>query len=310
MSTEAPVAPPVEPTPTAPPAPAPVGARWESEFIGQDFSFNHKALDRLPEHLNPLKDTLARSKNFDGLMASYSNLQQMASKKALAPLPANSPAEVVAERKQVMDTINGVPKEAKDYGIAKPADLPDQFWNGKLAESYAAWAHKHSVSPGAAKELVEQQIGAIKEQLAAQAQYEKDFFAKQESAFAERIRQDNIPADRASGLVEHGARALGLDLNNPDVQTLLKNADVRTMAMRHAIQVGEDKFVDGKAPDAAANDPAKRANAVMHDPSDPLYAAYWNRDGKTTRSVHDAAVTQVNEWLRADAEKRQPRRGR
>lgn len=275
-----------------------ISTPWASEWIQPDFTLNHKALDRLPDHLKGLRPTLERQKNFEGVLQALDHSQTLAGKKALAPLDANAPAQAVAERKALLDTINGVPPSAKDYGIAKPADFPDAQWDPKLAESFTAWAHKHSVSPAAAKELLGLQVGNVKTQLANQAQYEQTFWADEQKNFEATIQRDNIPAARASALVEKGAISLGLDLNNERTKTFLKGSEARLMAMRHAIAIGEDTALtgDGSSPGEGTNY-AELAQSARQDPANPIYAQYWNKDGKFSQSVQAAAVAKVNGWL-------------
>lgn len=304
MSTEAPVAPgagvvAIPAAPAAPAAPSGVNEPWAKEWIQPDFTLNHKALDRLPDHLKGLRPVLERQKTFEDVLGVTQHAQFLAGKKGLAPLAADAPPEARTERKALLDTINGVPALAKDYGITKPADLPDQYWNAKLADGFTEWGHKNSVPPAAMKELVSRQLGAIKEQLTAQADYEKQFEATQNSQFEAQAKQANIAMDKAQELVEKGARSLGLDPENPNTKLLLRSADARLMAMRHALATGEDSFVQGKASDAPAADPSKLASDIQHNPANPLYAVYWNRENKYTRTDHEAAVAKVNELYRS-----------
>lgn len=287
-----------------------ISESWAKSWIQPDFTLNASALDRLPDHLKGLRPTLERQKNFEGVLMALDHASTLAGKKALAPLPAGSAPEVQAERKQLLDTINGVPSKPQEYGIARPADFPEAHWNQKLADSFTTWAHKHSVSPAAAKELVfDIQANAVKESLVSQAQYETQFWAGQQQQFEATIRRENIPADRANALVEKGALALGLDMNNEATKTFMKGAESRLMAMRHAIAIGEDSSGAGLTANGGADrDPAALAHSAMKDPSDPLYAAYWNRDGKYSRTDHEAAVAKVNGWFQ-QAEARNPRRG-
>lgn len=306
MSTEAPAAPGsgVVAIPAATPAPVTPAASgvsepWAKEWIQPDFTLNHKALDRLPDHLKGMRQVLERQKTFEDVLTVTQHAQFLAGKKGLAPLATDAPPEAKAERKTLLDTINGVPKEAKDYGITKPDDLPAEYWNAKLADGFTQWGHKNSVPPGAMKELVAQQLGAIKEQLTAQAQYETDFTNKQNESFEAQAKQAGIPMDRAQALVDKGARSLGIDPDNAQTKLLLRSSDARLMAMRHALATGEDSFVQGKTSDAPAADPSKLASDIQHNPANPLYPVYWNRENKYTRSDHEAAVAKVNELFRS-----------
>ncbi len=280
---------------------------WAKSWIKPDLSLDHAALDRLPDHLKGMKDTLSKYGKFEDALTGWQNQQVMAGKKGLAPLPPGTPPEVVAERKSLLDTIHGVPANPKDYGITKPADLPDAHWNQGMADAYANWAHKNSVSPTAAKELMGLQLGTVKEQLAAQAKYETQFWTDQDKGFQAALQRENIPLDRATALVEKGAISLGLDLNNEATKTFLKGTDARMMAMRHAIAIGEDKAVTAQGGNQGGGDPGQQADDIVKNKANPLNAAYWNTDGKHSRTDHDAAVEKVNGLRRLAADKNPPR---
>lgn len=281
-------------TPPAVPATAPNLSEWRKS----DGSINHAAFAALPEDIRHVGETLGKYKTDVDMFRGIANLQTLGGKKGLIPLAADAPPEVRAERKSLMDSINGVPKEAKDYGIKKPDGIPDAYWNPKLVDGYVAWAHKHSVSPAAAKEMVEVQLATVKDQLAQQAQYETDFFAKQQQAFDAAIRTEGVSADKAASLVERGAIKLGMDIKDPGVQTLLKNSNVRLMALRHAVATGEDSFVGGDAPRGSEGDPERLASDAVHNKANPLYEPLHN----TSHPQHKMAAQKVDGWWRLAGE--------
>lgn len=319
MSTDAPPAPPPvvdAPPPTPPPGNNPpsvsnpppssgIDAPWASKWIKSDFTLDHAALERLPEHLKGIRPVLERHKNFEDVLTTFQNQQFLNGKKALAPLPADSPKEVIAERKALMDSINGVPADIKGYGIAKPADLPDHVWHQPLADGVTTWGHKHSVSPAALKELIGMNGEFVKGQLANQAQEETKFWGAEQEAFDATIRRENIPSDRASALVEKGAIALGLDMTSEKTKTFLRGSDARLMALRHAVAIGEDRAsTPGAGGGGMGGDPGELAADVRRNPANPLHAAYWNKDGKASRQAQEAAVEKVNGWERLASERR------
>lgn len=281
--------PPVTPTPAAPNF---------SDWRKSDGSINHAAFAALPEDIRYVGDSLTKYKTDVDLFRGIAHLQTLGGKKGLIPLPPDAPKEVVAERKALLDSINGVPKEAKDYGISKPADIPDALWNSKLVDGYVSWAHKHSVSPAAAKEMVDIQHVVVKEQLAQQAQYETEFFANQQKAFDAALRTEGVTADKAASLVERGAIKLGLDIKDPAVQTLLKNSNVRLMALRHAVSTGEDSFVGGDNPRGGEGDPERMASDAVHNKANPLYEPLYN----TSHPQHKMVKEKVDGWWRQAAE--------
>ena len=277
---------------------------YYKDFLQSDGTLNHKALERLPDHLKGVAPLLQNRKTIDDLLMGYDHANTLASKKALAPLPANAPATVVAERKALLDSINGVPKEAKDYGIVKPKELPDAAWHQGMADGYAGWAHKWSVPPSAAKELMDMNMGYVQQNLKDQAAGETKFWAGEQQRFDAELARSNIPAERADALVQRGAIDLGLNLEDKQTQTFLKGSNARLMALRHAIAIGEDKVIQGGDGRGTSVDPDAEAADIQRNPANPLYAQYWNREGKFSRAQQDAAKEKVFGLLRQGAERR------
>jgi len=291
----APVTPPDANTGTLPVTPAAVSPYYK-EWLQSDGTLNPKALDHLPEHLAHMKPTLERQKTMDDVLGVLMNSQQLAGKKALIPLPENAPENVRSERKALMDQINGVPKDANGYGIAKPKDLPDEVWNPKMAEGFSSWAHKHSVAPAAVRELLNLNVATVHEGLKAREEYTTKFYADQQAAISTALKLENVPMDKAQELAKRGAQQLGLDLNNEQDAALMKNAKAFMMAYRHAVATGEDKFVDGNA-NATGGDPTKLAQDIVQNKSNPENAAYW--DAGDPR--HKAVVEKVQGMFRDSA---------
>jgi len=268
-------------------------------LINADGTLNHKALDNLPDHLAALKPTLARQKSLDDVFTVMGNQQTLVGKKALGPLPPNATPEMVAERKGLLDSINGVPKDPKDYGIIKPENISNELWNDGLAKGAAEIAHKYSAPPAMLKDLVALQTAELQKQLLAQQDYERAFFAKQQENLVQTLKLENIPLTKAQELAERGAQKLGLDLQNPDIQTLMKNSNVFLMAMRHALSTSEDKFVSGEAKSSLGGDPAALAKDATSNKSNPLYAPYWDAQHPQNKMAKET----VNQWRKLAAAK-------
>lgn len=296
---EAPVitAPPAEGTPLPPPA---AGTPFHTDWLKADGTFNTASYDRLPEDVRWVKDTIGKYKTPEELARGFANLSTAVGKKGLIPLPDNAPPEARAERQALLDSINGVPKDVKDYGITRPQDLPEAAWNQSLADTFTKWAKENSVSPAAAKKLIALTSESTKQQLAAQEQYEKEFFDGQAKAWDTTIRAENMPADRANALAERGATKLGLDLQKPEHAILMKNSVVRLMAMRHELATGEDTFVAGDSGRGAENDPMALASDATHNKANPLYEPLHD----SSHPQHRMAKEKLDGWWRAAAAKK------
>lgn len=262
---------------------------WKGLY-SDDGKLNKANLDRLPDDLKPAKDWIAKYDNIGALLFGGHNANIVASKKALAPLEANAPDHVKAERKALLDGVNNVPKEAKGYGIARPQDFPEQFWNQAGADELAGVAHKHSLSPEAVKDLVALQIKLTNAELANGKKMEGEFFAAQDTEFAALAQRNGLALDKALDLAARGFTTLGGDPKSD----LFKNAAVRGFALKFAQMVAEDKLVDGKAAGMGKSDYRGQYLDIMNNPQNPLNAG-WN-DG--SHPLNQRAKDAVHKLMR------------
>ena len=299
MATDAPIAPPAPPPNPAPPAapPAPAFTTWDSP----DGKLNPADYEKLPEDVRWIKDDLVKYGTRDELVRAYANKTALVGKKGLLPLPPNAPPEVVAERKAMFDSFNGVPKEPKDYGVTRPPEIPEQAWNEPLVENFTKWAHENSVNPAAVKKLVAVQLEGVKSQLAQQELYEKNFWSEQDKKFTTQVRTENVPLDKAQSLVERGATMLGLDPKNESDALVLKNANVRLAMMRHALSVGEDTFIQGEAQKSEGGDALSLATDALNNPSNPYHAVLTQGP---SHPQYKEVKAKMDGWWRAAAAKK------
>ncbi len=275
----------------APAAGTPPG-HWGADWLKPDGTVNGAAFDRAPEHLRGLRDgELKNVKTLEDVMTKLSHLATLVGKKGLAPLPADAKPEVVAERNALLRSINGVPDKPEDYGIAKPADLPDAAWNEDAAKSFTAIAHKWNIPPGAVKEIVGEQAKLAVGQLAAQANYEKEFFEGQERDFKTALEKEGTPYDKAMDLATRTAKTFGLDPESP----MFKNAQVRLMLKNIGVAIGEPRLVTGATGDQAAAGDRAKAEAIIHDKTNPEYAIYWD----ASHPQNAAVKAKINQWMAA-----------
>lgn len=295
MIAEAPPAPPAAPPAAAPPVtPVAPAEPFYKDWLQSDGSLNTKSYDRLPEHLKGLRPTLERQKNIEGVLQNLDHLQKVASGKALAALPPDASKELVAERKAIMDANNGVPKTPQEYGLARPKDIPENLWNAKLVDGVAKWAHDNSIAPASVNKLINDvYLTEFKGQLQAQAAGETKFWAEQQKVFETNIQARNLSSDKAQALVEKGAMAFGLKLDDEQTKNFLKGAQSRLMCIQFAIATGEDtSHVPGDGGSGGGGDLDARIKEARADP------AYGNYENKFTRTDHEAAVERVNALLR------------
>lgn len=273
---------------------------YHKGFYAEDGKIDKTAFDRLPEHLKVHKDVFAKYDTFDALLSGFGNAHALASKKQLTPLPADAPANVVAERKALLDGVLGVPKEAKDYGIARPEALPEQHWDGALADKFATVAHKHSISPAAVKEILGIQLESTQAQLAKGQQMESDFFATQDKNFAAEVQKRGLAVDKATELATRAAATLGIDPKSP----IFKHADVRLALLRFTNLVSEDKLIKGDAADGLGGvDLLAQARDIAGNPQNPKYKAYHDQ----SHPQHNEVRREWNDLYRRDGDAKQKR---
>lgn len=296
MSTEAPAA---TSDVTAAPAATVTAAAPATTWSNPDGTLNQSYFEKLPEDIRYLKDSFAKYKTETDFFRGIAHQQTMAGQKGLIPLPANAPKEAVEARKALLDGINGVPKEAKDYGIARPQDIPVEAWNQGVADSFAAWCQKNSVNPAAAKELMAVQMKSVTEAIASNKQGESDFYAGEAKTFGELIAKEGIKADRAEELANRGATALGVDLTQERNQILMKNSTFKLAMARHAISVGEDSFVAGETAKGTDGDALSLAMDAASNPANPLYTPLQD----SSHPQYKMAKEKIDGWWRQAAAK-------
>lgn len=259
-------------------------------LYGDDGKIDKAALDRLPDHLKPHKDVFAKYDTVDALLAGFGNAHSMAVKKALAPLSGNEPAEVVAERKGLLDTINNVPKDVKGYGIVRPETLPEEFWNQEGADEFGKLAQKHSISPAAVKDLLALQVKMTQGELDRGKAGETEYYAKQDTAFMAGLQKLGMDADRGTDLASRGAATLGIDPKN----AILKNADVRLAMVKFATLVSEEKLIRGTEQAGGGMSALEQARDIVSNPANPLHKAFHD----PTDPRNEAAKEKVNTLYR------------
>jgi hypothetical protein len=259
---------------------------WHVNLWGEDGTINKSNLDNLPEHLKAHRSTFEKYNTAEALFGGFGNASQLAgTKRPTRPAPDAAP-EVLEAHNALMRDLNGVPKTAADYGIAKPEGLPDEQWNGEYVNDIATVLHKHNASPELVKELVEMDstyAAKVSGQAeAAQVEAFKAESAKLAKAFGSNLQQQ---VDRASRV----ATTLGLD---PASHPMFKNADVVQAFAKMYDKIGEDSWVSGNGGNAlAGTSNLEKARSIAFDKSNPLHEAYHNPDHANHARARETAET-------------------
>ena len=269
-------------------------------LYGADGKIDKAAFDRLPEYLKPHKDLFSKYDSMESLLGGFSNSHSLAVKKAMAPLTGNEPPEVVAEHNALINQLQGVPKDEKGYGIARPADLPEQFWNQAAADEFAKVALQHHVSPAGVKAIMAIQERITKEELARGKQMETEHWAKQDQLFEAAVQKLGISMDDAMALAKRGAATLGYDLKGNG----FKSAEARLAAIRMTNLVSEDRLIKGDPTGETTGNELEQARDIMSNPQNPLHSAWMPG---STDPRHEQAVAKVAELYRIWGEKNRGR---
>ena len=263
----APVAPPTASAQTS----APRG------YVGEDGNFSDGWLDRLPGELDPAKQTLAKYRGLPELAKSHFELQQLLGKKSSAvniPGEKSTPEEVAAFRKAV-----GVPETADGYNL-KPEKLPDGVtWDDATGKAYAEIAHKHHIPAAAMKELAALQLSqeAMRAEEVGRMFDEKYERSRQElqTAWGANFDKNIKTAKQLAELAKLDPNTWGA--GDPNVVQAL---------VRIAGMLSEDKLVTGGfAPSIQGG--KDRANSIMTDKTNSLYAKYHDSDAETVQLVRN-----------------------
>jgi hypothetical protein len=226
----------------------------------------------------------------------------MAVAKAMTPLPPDATPQQIAERTAHLNLINNVPtaKEpaelVKAYGITKPDDLDAKFWRDDQVAGWAALAQKLSIGPSQFKELMNMQLQATRQEIAAAQTYESQYWTNQDNVFAQAMQKAGIDQDKAMNLATRGAATLGIDPKS----NLFRDASVRAACVRFTNLVSEDRLIKGDAVEGAGANERQQALDVMNNPNNPMYKA-WH---ESEHPQHEAAKDRVNELYRLFNERR------
>lgn len=270
---------------------------WHSGFVKADGTLDHGAFARLPDNLKGLAPSLANIKTADDLMAKFANLNALAGRKGLAPLPADAKPEDVAAHQAVIRSALGVPEKPDGYGLKRPDDLPENMWDEAGAKSVAELLHKHNGSPALAKELIAFEAQRVKAQVEAQGQYEQQFYKEQDDQFRAALQATGDDYDKSMGVITQTAKRMGVAEDSP----LLKNASFRLAMKAVAKAIGEPATVTGTGSDNSTKSAKVLADAIVHDKTNPEYEAYWKAEHAKHGEVYAKVVALREQQAREDA---------
>lgn len=239
-------------------------------WISNDGKIDKSAYERLPEHLKPFKDTLAKYDTDEALLTAFAHQSTLIGKKGLMPLPPGASEKDKAEFNARLREVLRVPEKPEGYGITKPKDVPDDQWNGDYVKGVTEIAHKHNISPEAMQELVK---------------FDSEFAGKAR-ATSEGSMQKQLDTEKSQlqqkwgndfganvALATRAARTAGLD---PETDPIFRNARVVEAFAKFGAMVSDDKLVAGGTSAASAASDEAKAQDIISNKANPMNAAYHN----------------------------------
>lgn len=184
---------------------------------------------------------------------------------------ADAPAEAHAAFRKAM----GIPDDPRGYQL-KPEKLPDGIqWDDARGAQYAALAHKHGLTPAAAKELVEFQLQSeVEARTSAQIHFDNLMAQRMESL--KREWGTNFAAKL--GQTKMVATALGYD---PEDAELFGNPKVLQFLGKVSGMLSEDAVAGMRGVVGGSGKfttPAEEARDITRNPNNPEHAAYMRGD--------------------------------
>jgi hypothetical protein len=207
--------------------------------------------------------------NIAALAKSYESLERLNGNPNKVTLPGENSTE---EERRAFFTALGVPDKPEGYAIERPKDLDERLWDEERNKGFLALAHKHGITPAAAKALVEFEAANTK---AALEKAETDAKAATAGLVAALKKEWGAAYDEkrqaAAVIFEKlgGAELFGQDTvidNHPAFTKLL--AKVADMVGEKGTAAGLKDQRRGSVEDASAE-----LNRIMGDKADPYFKA-------------------------------------
>lgn len=284
-------------------------AYWGKSWAKDDGTLDHAALEKAPDEFKGLAKDLGRYKSLDDVLRAFKERGDLAGKKGLLePLDPKAGDKEKTERMAQIRKINGTPEKVEDFGLKRPENVPEQYWDQAHADGIAKIMYEEGASPALAKRLLDAASGQQAARLEAQKKETEAIFQEQDRLIRETLIKEGFDFPKGLEDAQRACRKFGFDPNSP----FLKNASIFMALSRVGRIVKEDTLITGSttslkdAESMAPEEAGKRAESIARNPKDPLYNAYWNKgeDGKPLGQDHPkhaetvALVRRLNARLR------------
>lgn len=266
---------------------------WFSQWFNEKGEFGEKSWDGLPAEFQAYKDSFKQHKNLNSFLMQHVNLQSLAGKKGLAPLPEGASQQAKDERAALLRQINRTPEKIEDYGIKKPDDIPDALWDSELANVVLGALHKHAASPEMVRDIFEADRQSTLAAIARDNAAKEEFKASQLNELRELWKGPEY--DKNMDLAIRAAKTAGID---PYKSSVFSTAEGIKMAAFYGSHISEDRLVSGDSQQHGGGSDKVRAMDIINNSANPLHVAYHD----PSNPMHEQAKSQVN-TLMASASK-------
>ena len=225
----------------------------------------------------------ASEKDIPALIKSYANASKRMGSAINLPGKDAKPEDVQALRAKLYEAgvFQAPPADPKEYGLVKPADLPEGLqWSDELSGKFATALHKHGVPKAALADLLPLYMEAIGGTTAALKVDRETALAALKSKYGEKYDER----------VEMVKRMMGGILQTPDELAFMEQTGLAdhpkflSVLLRLApLAMQDSSFIDSlpRQGGEISGEKAKEEYAkIISDPTHPMYEGYRRRDPK------------------------------
>jgi hypothetical protein len=241
---------------------------------------NREAMEALPESAAPMRSMLEKYGTEEALYGGIKNLQYLASQKSLQPLSADATDEQKHHHDTMAKEYFRVPDHAKDYGVVKPENIPDEMWDAEGTDALLGILHKHNASPELVQALAAHQVEGFEAEIAKAPEAEAARIAEINTELQGSFGNE-LPAVSADAM--RGLASLGIEVpesgNLSDMK--ISYTDIVKAGQRMTQLIGEDAVSRGMSRDSSQNSAGSyrdQANAIKTDPSNSHYKDFTSED--------------------------------
>jgi len=255
-------------------------------FYGEQ-GLDRTRLDALPEEAKGFRSLLEKYPNENELYKGIQNLQYSAAQKRLERPAEDAPDDIKAQHQQMVREYNQVPATPEDYGITRPEDVPEEYWNDDRASSIAKLLHEHNAPPS----LVQALVAAESESLKAAAAGQEEARMAQKSETLAALRQEfGAGADAMLLDAKRGAMTLGINVPDDILDTSIDGKTFIAAMSQMTKLISEDRLVTpsgGAGAVESTGDIMSEVKAIKGDPSNPFYADFNSGDPTRTARAQE-----------------------